>query len=185
MKVIPTALPGVLILEPTVFSDDRGFFLESYHRQRYQEQGIATDFVQDNHARSVRGVLRGLHFQLRHPQAKLLVVAEGEIFDVAVDIRRGSATFGRWWGTHLSAENHRQVYVPEGFAHGYCVLSKSADFFYKCSAYYAPGDQHGIAWDDPELSIDWPLETPILSEKDQRYPSLKELAPQCLPTYEG
>ena len=183
MKVIQTEIPEVLILEPVIYEDERGFFLESYNKKKLREVGIATEFVQDNHARSGKWVLRGLHFQLQHPQAKLVTVGRGEVFDVAVDIRQGSPTFGHSLGTVLSDENHRQVFIPEGFAHGYCVLSDSADFFYKCSDYYAPDDQYGIAWDDRDLGIDWPLETPVLSQKDRQYPRLRELGPQYLPTY--
>ena len=141
MRVIQTALPGVLLIEPQTFEDERGFFLETYHRDRYLEHGIQAEFVQDNHARSSRGVLRGLHYQLNHPQSKLVRVVRGEVFDVAVDVRKGSPTFGLWYGTNLSGENRQQLYIPEGFAHGYCVLSEMVDFEYKVSDFYRPEDQ--------------------------------------------
>ena len=173
MHVIPTALAGVLVLEPRVFGDDRGFFMESYNRRSFaQATGLDIDFVQDNHSRSRKGVLRGLHYQLHQPQGKLVRVTHGAVFDVAVDIRRGSATFGRWVGVELSADNHRQLWVPPGLAHGFVVLSDSADFLYKTTDYYAPEHERSIAWDDPAIGIDWPLAAhgitaPLLSAKDQ------------------
>ncbi len=169
MKVLPTELPEVLIVEPTVFRDARGFFFESYHAARYAEAGLPDRFVQDNHARSVRGTLRGLHYQLRTPQGKLVRATVGAIFDVAVDIRRGSPTFGRWVGTVLSAENKRQVYVPPGFAHGYYVTDAVAEVEYKCTDFYRPEDERGIRWDDPALAIAWPGRNPILSARDKAY----------------
>lgn len=184
MKVSETALPGVLLIEPRVFGDHRGVFLETYHREKYARAGIAKPFVQDNHSHSYKGVLRGLHYQLKQPQGKLLYVVTGEIFDVAVDIRQGSPTFGKWVGVTLSAENRRQLYVPEGFAHGFYVLSERADVTYKCTDLYAPGDEYGILWCDADLNIAWPLQgTPLLSEKDARYPRLAEVPPQHLPRY--
>jgi len=174
MRVIKTRLPGVLIIEPRVFQDARGFFFESYNRRDYVAQGITDIFVQDNHSRSVRGTLRGLHYQVAPGQAKLVRVVEGEAFDVAVDIRQGSPTFGQWEGVVLSAENHRQVYIPVGFAHGFCVTSEVAQFLYKCSNYYDPAAERGIAWDDPDLAISWPTEAPILSERDRRHPRLAD-----------
>ena len=168
MKVIETALPGVLIVEPTVFEDKRGFFSESYNKRRYEEAGIRAEFVQDNHARSGRNVLRGLHYQLPQPQGKLVRVVVGEVFDVAVDIRKGSPNFGRWTGETLTAQNKRVLWIPEGFAHGYLVLSDVAEITYKVSAYYAPQYERGIRWDDPDIGIQWPLQgQPILSEKDR------------------
>ena len=173
MHVIPTALAGVLVLEPRVFGDDRGFFMESYNRRSFaQATGLDIDFVQDNHSRSRRGVLRGLHYQLRQPQGKLVRVTHGAVFDVAVDIRRGSPTFGRWVGVELSADNHRQLWVPPGLAHGFVVLSDSAEFLYKTTDYYAPEHERSIAWDDPAIGIDWPLAAhgitaPLLSAKDR------------------
>jgi dTDP-4-dehydrorhamnose 3,5-epimerase len=170
MNITPTALPDVYILEPKVFGDARGFFYESFNRKRFAAgTGVDADFVQDNHSRSARGVLRGLHYQLRQPQGKLVRVAVGEVLDVAVDLRRSSAHFGRWVGVHLSAENKRQLWVPPGFGHGFVVLSESAEFLYKTTDYYAPADEHCIVWNDPELAIDWQLPaalTPALSAKD-------------------
>ncbi|HID97212.1 MAG TPA: dTDP-4-dehydrorhamnose 3,5-epimerase [Thermodesulfobacteriaceae bacterium] len=182
MNIIRTGLPGVIILEPLVFGDHRGFFLESFHARRYREAGIRESFVQDNHSRSRRGVLRGLHFQLEHPQGKLVYVSSGEVFDVAVDIRRGSSTFGKWFGTVLSDSNHRQMYIPPGFAHGFCVLSETVDFLYKCTDYYYPEDEGGVLWNDPDIGIEWPLGSPILSEKDMENPRLNQMTPAQLPS---
>ncbi len=174
MKAIATAIPDVLLLEPRVFGDARGFFLESYNQQVFREAtGVDATFVQDNHSRSVRGVLRGLHYQLRQPQGKLVRVVRGAVFDVAVDLRRSSPTFGRWVGCELSEENQRQMWVPPGFAHGFMVVSDSADFLYKTTDYYAPEHERCIAWDDPEIGIAWPLsEAPQLSAKDKQGASL-------------
>ena len=172
MRLIETALPGVVILEPHVHRDNRGFFLEVYRADRLAALGIDVRFVQDNHSRSERGTLRGLHWQWRRPQAKLIRVVTGEIFDVAVDIRRGSPTFGRWVGVTLSAGNFRQMFVPEGFAHGFCVTSDLADVEYKCSDVYDPGGEAGLAWDDPAIGIEWPVIEPVLSERDTRHPGL-------------
>lgn len=177
MKVIETALPEVLILEPQVFGDERGFFFESFNARRFAEAtGLQRDFVQDNHSRSARGVLRGLHYQLQQAQGKLVRVSAGEVYDVAVDVRRSSANFGKWVGVHLSAENKRQLWVPEGFAHGFLVLSDYAEFLYKTTDYYAPAHERCIRWDDAQLAIDWPLDglTPQLSLKDQQGLSLSE-----------
>ncbi|MFI8582255.1 dTDP-4-dehydrorhamnose 3,5-epimerase [Ectopseudomonas khazarica] len=177
MKVIETALPEVLILEPQVFGDERGFFFESFNAKRFAEAtGLQRDFVQDNHSRSARGVLRGLHYQLQQTQGKLVRVSAGEVYDVAVDVRRSSANFGKWVGVHLSAENKRQLWVPEGFAHGFLVLSDYAEFLYKTTDYYAPAHERCIYWDDAQLAIDWPLDglTPQLSLKDQQGVSLSE-----------
>jgi dTDP-4-dehydrorhamnose 3,5-epimerase len=184
MKIIATTLPGVLIVEPQVFGDPRGFFLESYHQARYVQAGIPGGFVQDNHSRSRRGVLRGLHYQLRQPQGKLVGVMRGRVFDVAVDIRRGSPTFGRWEGVLLDDDNHRQLYIPPGYAHGFCVLSESADFVYKCTDYYHPESECGIVWNDPAIGITWPELTYTLSEKDANLPRLAEQAADKLPVYE-
>ena len=173
MKASATAIEGVLILEPKVFGDTRGFFMESYNRRTFADvSGLDIDFVQDNHSRSARGVLRGLHYQLRQPQGKLVRVAAGAVFDVAVDIRRASPTFGRWVGVELTAENQRQLWVPAGLAHGFVVLSESADFLYKTTDYYAPEHERCIAWDDPTIGIAWPLaahgiHAPLLSAKDR------------------
>ncbi|WP_343578053.1 dTDP-4-dehydrorhamnose 3,5-epimerase [Pseudomonas sp.] len=169
MKVTPLAIPDVLVIEPQVFGDSRGFFLESYNRQKF-EQAIAreVDFVQDNHSRSSRGVLRGLHYQIRQPQGKLVRVVRGEVFDVAVDLRRSSSTFGQWVGQLLSEENKLQMWIPEGFAHGFLVLSESAEFLYKTTNFWAPAHERCIAWDDPDLAIEWPLDRePALSWKDR------------------
>jgi dTDP-4-dehydrorhamnose 3,5-epimerase len=168
MKVIETGLPGVLILEPRVFGDERGFFLESYNRQRFAELGLPTDFVQDNHSRSARNVLRGLHYQIRQPQGKLVRVVRGAVFDVAVDLRRSSPTFGRWEGIELSEDNRRMLWIPPGFAHGFLVLTEYADFLYKTTDFYAPEHERCLRWDDPEVGIAWPLEgEPVLSAKDR------------------
>jgi len=186
VKVIPTDLPGVVMIEPQVFRDQRGFFLESYHQQRYREAGIDHLFIQDNHSRSQGGTVRGLHAQVRRPQGKIIRVIEGEIYDVAVDIRRGSPHFGHWLGVWLSAENHRQVFVPPGFAHGFCVTTEAAQVLYKCTEFYDPADEITILWNDPELSIDWPSEivaNPILSQKDIVAKPLRELM-DVLPIYE-
>jgi dTDP-4-dehydrorhamnose 3,5-epimerase len=185
MNVIPTDLDGVIIIEPKVFGDRRGFFLESYHHGRYAAAGIKDLFVQDNISFSLRNTLRGLHYQHPQGQAKLVQVLKGEIFDVAVDIRYGSPTFGRWTGAVLSSENNRQLYVPEGFAHGFCVLSQDALFHYKCSDFYAPENEGGICWDDPELGIAWPVRSPTLSARDQKLQRFGDVNPRYLPTYGG
>jgi dTDP-4-dehydrorhamnose 3,5-epimerase len=182
VRVVPTAIPGVVIIEPEVHQDGRGFFLETYHAERYREYGIAGPFVQDNHSRSVGATLRGLHLQLRHPQGKLIRVIEGEIFDVAVDVRRNSPTFGRWVGVSVSAENFRQLYVPPGFAHGFAVVSPTAQVEYKCTDIYDPASEVGIAWNDPALGIAWPVSDPTLSLRDAGHPSLATLADK-LPIY--
>lgn len=184
MKVLPTEIPGVLIIEPKVHGDARGFFLETFHAERYKEAGIPGPFVQDNYSRSVKGTLRGLHFQEPQPQGKLVQVVAGAVFDVAVDIRKGSPTFGKWVGVELSADNKRQFWVPPGFAHGFYVLSESADFQYKCTSLYAPQYDAGIAWNDPDLAITWPLSgEPKLSAKDAAAPRLKDA--KVLPPYAG
>ena len=171
MKAEHTDLPGVLILHPKVHQDDRGFFLERYHRRRYARlPGLDLDFVQDNHSRSKRGVLRGLHFQERHPQGKLVSVLAGRVWDVAVDINAQSPTFRRWVGVQLSAENHRQFYIPPGYAHGFCVLSEQADLLYKCTDFHHADDERGLLWSDPDLAIDWPVREPILSPRDAANP---------------
>ena len=169
MKVIPTSIPEVLILEPHVFGDARGFFLESWNARRFCDAvGLDISFVQDNQSRSRRGVLRGLHYQITQPQGKLVRVAAGRVFDVAVDLRKSSPTFGRWAGVELSGDNHRQLWIPAGFAHGFLVLSDSADFLYKTTDYYAPEHERTVAWSDPAIGIEWPLETePVLSAKDR------------------
>ena len=175
MKIIETKVPGVLIVEPKVHGDARGYFVETYHRERYQAAGIGGEFVQDNRSRSGRGTLRGLHLQEPHAQGKLVSVTEGEVFDVAVDVRVGSPHFGQWVGVTISAENQRQLWVPPGFAHGFCVTSEVALFTYKCTDVYHPECEVGIAWDDPEIGIEWPIESPTLSARDRAHPSLDEL----------
>ncbi|MBD2837248.1 dTDP-4-dehydrorhamnose 3,5-epimerase [Pseudomonas sp. JM0905a] len=176
MKIVETQLTDVLVLEPKVFGDERGFFFESFNARTFAEAtGVHRDFVQDNHSRSQRGVLRGLHYQVRQPQGKLVRVTQGEVFDVVVDLRRSSATFGNWAGIILSAENKRQLWVPEGFAHGFLVLSEYAEFLYKTTDYYAPEHERCIRWDDPDLAIDWPLvEAPQLSAKDKAGVNFKD-----------
>jgi dTDP-4-dehydrorhamnose 3,5-epimerase len=174
VRVVSTDLAGVLIIEPDVHRDARGYFLETYHSERYAAAGIHGPFVQDNHSRSTGGTLRGLHLQVRRPQAKLIRVIEGEVFDVAVDVRRGSASFGRWVAVNLSAENFKQCYIPAGFAHGFCVLTSVAQVEYKCSDLYDHSAEVGIAWDDPALGILWPVAAPVLSDRDRRHPKLSE-----------
>ena len=174
MKFVPASIPGVIVIEPDVHQDRRGFFLETYHVEKYRDGGIPDVFVQDNHSRSMRGTLRGLHLQLKRPQGKLIRVIEGEIFDVAVDVRRGSPTFGKWVGVALSADNFKQVYIPKGFAHGFAVVSEVAQVEYKCTDLYDPASEIGIAWDDPAIGITWPIETPVLSDRDRRHPRLAD-----------
>jgi dTDP-4-dehydrorhamnose 3,5-epimerase len=178
VKFLPTALPDVILVEPDVHRDARGFFLETFHQRKYGEGGIEGPFVQDNHSHSVKGTLRGLHAQRTRPQGKLVRAVAGEMFDVAVDIRPGSPTFGRWVGAHLSGENFRQLYIPPGFAHGFCVLSPLVDVEYKCTDLYDPGDEITIAWNDPEIGIDWPVRDPIVSAKDASAPRLRDLFPR-------
>lgn len=182
MRVLPTELAGVLLVEPKVWGDQRGFFLETYHSEKYRRAGIAENFVQDNHSRSVGPILRGLHAQAKRPQGKLIRCVEGEIFDVAVDIRRGSPTFRRWIGARLSAENHHQLWVPAGFAHGFCVTASPAQVEYKCTELYDADDELVIRWDDPEIGIHWPVAAPVLSDKDANAPTLSELTNR-LPLY--
>jgi dTDP-4-dehydrorhamnose 3,5-epimerase len=181
MHVTPLALPEVLLVEPKVFGDDRGFFLETYHAERYRAAGIDAVFVQDNWSRSVKGTLRGLHFQHPRGQGKLVSCTRGAVFDVAVDVRRGSPTFGKWVGTELSEQNKRQLWLPVGFAHGFCVMSDEADFLYKCTDVYVPEDDAGVAWNDPDIGVVWPVQSPLLSKKDVVAPRLKD-APR-LPEY--
>ena len=178
MKVIETKLPGVLIIEPKVFGDARGFFKETFQAQRYREAGIEYEFVQDNHSRSQKGVLRGLHFQITKPQGKLVSCSQGAVFDVAVDVDPLSAAFGQYVGIELTEDNHRQFWVPPGYAHGFCVLTDTADFQYKCTDYYDPSDEEGLIWNDPDVAIEWPIDQPLLSDKDANLPTLKELANQ-------
>jgi dTDP-4-dehydrorhamnose 3,5-epimerase len=175
MRFVATELDGVILIEPEVFRDERGFFLETYHADKYRAGGIDVSFVQDNHSWSVGGTLRGLHMQLRRPQGKLIRVIEGEIFDVAVDLRRGSPTFGRWVGVTLSADKFTQCYVPPGFAHGFCVTSALAQVEYKCTDPYDKASEIGVAWNDPALAIAWPIEKPVLSDRDSKHPPLTQL----------
>ena len=181
MKAIPTEIPDVLILEPRIFGDERGFFFESYNATRFHElTGFNGEFVQDNHSRSAQGVLRGLHYQIRQPQGKLVRVVAGEVYDVAVDLRRSSPTFGQWIGVTLSAENKRQLWIPSGFAHGFYVVSEMAEFLYKTTDYYAPEHERTLRWNDPQLGIDWPITAaPILSSKDRDGLPLDEA--ECFP----
>jgi dTDP-4-dehydrorhamnose 3,5-epimerase len=183
MKVKEASIDGLLIIEPSVFGDERGFFMESYSRDRYADAGIASEFVQDNVSLSARGILRGLHLQHPNDQGKLCSVLDGEVFDVAVDVRVGSPTFGRWEGVRLSSKNKRQFYVPPGFAHGFCVLSDRALFSYKCTDFYSAPSELGVAWNDPDIGIDWPIEAPQLSAKDATNPRLKDISAEDLPSY--
>jgi len=178
----PTELPGVLLIQPDVYRDPRGFFLETYHERKYAEGGIPGPFVQDNHSHSARGTLRGLHAQRLRPQGKLVRAVEGEMFDVAVDIRRGSPSFGKWVGFILSGENFQQLWIPPGFAHGFCALSERVHVEYKCTDFYDPADEMAVAWNDPEIAIAWPVESPALSARDARAPRLAEIL-DTLPVY--
>jgi dTDP-4-dehydrorhamnose 3,5-epimerase len=180
MRFLPTELPGVVVVEPVVHRDPRGFFLESYHHGKFAAGGIDVVFVQDNHSKSAGGILRGLHAQVAKPQGKLMRVIEGAIWDVAVDIRPWSATYRRWVGVELSAESFRQLYIPPGYAHGFCVLGEGAQVVYKCTELYDPADEIAIAWNDPDVGIAWPLEQPVLSARDAAAPRLRELEPRLL-----
>jgi dTDP-4-dehydrorhamnose 3,5-epimerase len=184
LRIRPTRLATVLLIEPAVFGDTRGRFVECWHRARYVDGGLPATFVQDNVSRSAHAVLRGLHVQEPHGQGKLVQVLDGEVFDVAVDVRVGSPTFGQWVGEALSGETHRQMYIPSGFAHGFCVLSESALLMYKCTDFYHPESELGIAWSDPTLGIAWPISEPILSEKDASAKTLRDIAPDRLPRYQ-
>lgn len=183
LECLPTAIPEVKLIKPRVFPDERGFFQQLHHERQYREAGIAARFVQDNWSRSAKGILRGLHYQLVHAQSKLVTVIRGEIFDVVVDIRRGSPTFGRWVGEILSDKNHHQLFIPKGFAHGFCVLSEEADLLYKCDDFYTPGDEYGVLWDDPDIGIEWPAADFCLSEKDKILPCLSCVPVETLPRY--
>ena len=183
MKIVQTSLPGAVVIEPQVFGDARGFFYESYNKAKYVAAGIASDFVQSNVSRSSKGVLRGLHYQWPNPQGKLVSVLEGEVYDVAVDIRRGSPTFGQWAGVMLTAENHRHFWIPEGFAHGFCVLSDHATFSYQCSELYDAKADASVRWNDASLGIDWPISAPQLSEKDLKAPLLADIPADRLPLF--
>lgn len=177
IKVTSCPIEGLYVIEPTVFKDERGYFVETYNQNDFQEAGLNLVFVQDNQSMSVKGVLRGLHYQKQYPQGKLVRVVKGAVFDVAVDLRAGSATYGKWYGVELSAENKKQFYIPEGFAHGFLVLSEEAEFAYKCTDFYHPGDEGGLIWNDPAIGVKWPIEDGqqlIISEKDQKWGRLKE-----------
>jgi dTDP-4-dehydrorhamnose 3,5-epimerase len=184
MNVIKTKIKDLLIIEPKVFGDDRGFFYETFQAERYKAAGIDADFVQDNRSRSSQGVLRGLHFQKNKPQGKLVTVTDGEVFDVAVDLRPGSETFGQHESVILTGQNKLQFYVPPGFAHGFCVLSETADFQYKCTDYYDPSDESGLLWSDPVMQIQWPLSNPLLSDKDMIQPMLDEIKDKLINGWE-
>ncbi len=183
MQKVDTSLPGIYELRPKIFGDARGFFMETYHRTKFADLGIRDTFVQDNHSCSAKGTLRGLHYQLQHPQAKLCRVVEGEALDLVVDIRVGSPQFGKWTSVLLSATIQNQIYVPAGFAHGFLALTNSVQFLYKCSDFYDPGDERGILWNDPDLNINWGISSPIVSEKDAKNPRLGEVPPRYLPAY--
>lgn len=183
MQVTETKIPGVYLIRPQMHEDARGFFYESYHQAKLGELGIREVFVQDNHSKSCRNTLRGLHYQLKHPQAKLCRVVEGEVLDVAVDIRMGSPHFGNWVSAILSAENNQQILVPRGFAHGFLVLSETAEFLYKCSDFYFPEDERGVLWNDPDLGIPWGVNEPVVSNKDAANLPLRRILPQFLPSY--
>lgn len=181
IRITPLEIPEVLLIQPRVFEDRRGFFLETYHSEKYHNAGLQVTFLQDNHSRSARNALRGLHYQLKHPQGKLIYVPSGKVFDVAVDIRSSSPTFGKSVSHILSSENHLQLYVPAGFAHGFCVLSDTADVVYKCTALYDADDDRGILWSDPDLSIGWPIQEPILSDRDSNFARLSDIPAHLLP----
>jgi dTDP-4-dehydrorhamnose 3,5-epimerase len=183
LERIELTIPGAFILRPKVFGDDRGFFMETYNRQTMKSAGLDVEFVQDNHSRSVRGTIRGMHYQLRHPQGKLCRVVAGEVLDVILDIRWGSPAFGRWAAVPLSAENKQQIWIPPGCAHGFAVVSDSADFLYKCTDFYHPEDEGGAHALDPELGIAWPVSSPLLSGKDRLYQNLSQIPPEQLPKY--
>lgn len=180
MNAINGKLNGVILIEPDVYPDNRGFFLESYSRKKYEQIGINCEFIQDNHSASIKGTLRGMHWQVNHGQAKLVRTILGEVLDVVVDIRKNSSTFGQWEGFHLSAENKKQLFVPVGFAHSYFVVSDYAEFLYKCDSYYSPEDERGFVWNDPDIGINWPLVNPILSERDAKQPLFKDLPQKYL-----
>jgi len=184
LEIVETSLPGVLLVKPRVFQDPRGFFMETYRADALAAAGVTEAFVQDNHSRSARGVLRGLHYQLRRPQAKLCRVARGEVLDIAVDIRLGSPHFGKWVAAVLSDSNYHALYIPRGFAHGFVVRSDTADFLYKCTDYFDAADDYGVLWRDPMIGIDWETQAPILSPKDRNLPPLSTIAPERLPVYQ-
>lgn len=181
MKLTKTAIPGAVIIDLDIYQDDRGFFLETYSRRRYAELGLDVEFVQDNRSFSIRNVLRGLHYQVSHPQGHLIQVSHGEIFDVGLDLRKNSPTFGRWLGFHLNANKPQQLFLPAGIAHGFCTLSEHAEIYYKCTDYFYPEDEGGVLWNDREIKIDWPIDQPILKERDCKFRPLKEISKDELP----
>lgn len=183
IRFTEASLPGVVLVEPVVYGDSRGFFLETFHSEKYRDGGIPLPFVQDNHSHSAKGILRGLHYQITKPQGKLVYVVSGEIFDVAVDIRKNSPMFMKWFGTTLSARNRQQMYIPPGFAHGFCAMSDTVDVIYKCTDLFYPEFDRGIAWDDPDIGINWPVDSPHLSSKDASAPRLKEIPAEDVPPY--
>ncbi len=185
MLVKQTGLEGLLVVEPKCFADERGFFLENYQRERYRDAGILDEFVQDNHSRSVGGVLRGMHFQVKLPQAQIVTVMHGRIFDVAVDLRQNSKTFKKWFGVELSDHGPRQIYMAPGFAHGFCVLSDVADLHYKVSRFYDHGDEGGLLWNDPDIGIKWPIQNPVVAARDAAFPLLRDISPDRLPHTEA
>jgi dTDP-4-dehydrorhamnose 3,5-epimerase len=184
MRAVDTYLAGIVVIEPEIFRDTRGFFFETYHQRKFAELGLDVRFVQDNHSRSEQRTLRGLHYQLNFPQAKLCRVVVGEVLDVVVDIQLGSPTFGKWIAVILSAENKRQIFIPRGFAHGFVVRSNVAEFLYKCDEFYHPEDEYGLAWNDPSLAIPWGVADPIISTKDRNHPALSAIAPMYLPRFQ-
>jgi dTDP-4-dehydrorhamnose 3,5-epimerase len=185
MKRTETSLPGVCLIEPSIFKDERGFFFESYSKKKFEAVGIYDAFVQDNHSKSIQGTLRGLHYQLEHPQSKLCRVIKGGVLDVVVDVRLGSPSFGKYAAAVLSDENRVEIYIPPGFAHGFAVISETAEFLYKCDDFYYPEDERGIAWDDPEIGIEWGVVDPIISAKDRRHTRLSLVSPQYLPRFQN
>jgi len=185
LQRVETSLPGVLEIRPKIFQDARGFFMETYQREKYADLGIRDAFVQDNHSRSVKHTLRGFHYQLRHPQAKLCRVVEGDVLDVALDVRAGSPTFGKWTSVILTAREQNQIYIPAGFAHGFVALTDTVQFLYKCSDFYAPGDEYGIIWNDPDLKVEWGVTKPLISEKDAAYSKLADVSRDLLPKFPG
>ncbi len=185
LSIKETTLPGVVIIESEMYSDRRGYFRELYHKEKYSSLGLDKEFVQDNHSHSVKGALRGLHYQLKNSQDKLITVLTGKIFDVIVDIRAGSPDFGKWYGVYLSSEKNHQIYIPGGFAHGFCVLSDTADVVYKCTDFYFPDDEYGLLWSDEDLNIDWPVSEPVVSDKDCAHLELKNIDTKYLPIYKG
>jgi dTDP-4-dehydrorhamnose 3,5-epimerase len=183
MNIIDTELEEIKIIEPSVFEDERGFFMETYHKKRYQTKGILPDFCQNNYSFSAKGTLRGMHYQFFNTQAKLIQVLQGEVYDVALDVRYGSPTFGKWVGVWLSEKNCRQLFIPQGFAHGFCVTSETAMFTYQCDDYYNPDAEEGILWSDTDIGIDWPIASPVLSKKDSEYQCLQKIPVERLPVY--